>query len=103
MTQLKVAVKRDDGTVVLDGEAIVQNAKGVADYHALRRELAQLRVNQRQQFSRGRTVTTLRAGEDARDLVHVSKSAAKFWGEQTSHTPKPSQYNERARLHQRFA
>ena len=28
---------------VLDGEAIVQNAKGVADYHALRRELARKR------------------------------------------------------------
>ena len=30
---------------VLDGEAIVQNAKGVADYHALRRELARKRVS----------------------------------------------------------
>ena len=31
------------GHAVLDGEAIVQDAKGVADYHALRRELARKR------------------------------------------------------------
>lgn len=31
------------GHAVLDGEAIVQNASGVADYHALRRELARKR------------------------------------------------------------
>ena len=29
--------------VVLDGEAIVQDASGIADYHALRRELARKR------------------------------------------------------------
>ena len=29
---------------VLDGEAIVQDARGVADYHALRRELARKRA-----------------------------------------------------------
>ena len=31
--------------VVLDGEAVVQDTRGIADYHALRRELARKRVS----------------------------------------------------------
>jgi hypothetical protein len=31
--------------VVLDGDAVVQDTRGIADYHALRRELARKRVS----------------------------------------------------------